>query len=981
MSSSFIYSPKFAAHNLFILIRNLVYILFLIITFNSNAQNPSYFVLGEDELADVDIYDITQDVNGNYCLATDNGIIQYDGYKFQNISPPEMVDKSVFSWQHDSDGVLYCNNLSGQVYKVSGDMVEEYFRIPDSLMHKNISFAFDDQNHLIFKSNGIYSWDEEQIEQLYKNDYMILHSDLFTEKNGDIRIINSGVNDLIIIKNGKADVSQMKINEDVFYLTYLYLNDSLYVIDRNKQSLIVKKDDSFILKPLAIPQKDQGFYRFYSAGNVLFALSPTGGVVMLDSQFQPINNEESLLEKEFISCMYQDQEGNLIMGTFKGGLYVISDLNFVDVPFELSDSKFTSMTQSDSSVFLGTQSGIVYKLSKGTHEVEKYLIGKSKRIELLRYFNSVDKLLVDAAIPFLFDEPSGTQTEMHIGAIKDVESIDEELTLLTSSDGVFMFSSVDQMNLGNTRKISEVEGHTLFRLNDFGQRTYCGVYDQLNNIVFAGTSLGLAIRTMDSVFYYEDDHISLNCSDMKVIGEKVYVSTLNKGVLVFDNGQVVSRINKSNGLLTNTVYSLQEYQGKIYLSTERGVQILNSDHTVFTSLTESEGLVSDKLIDFLLTDEALWLLSKNKLQKIGVSAIHPFEFQPKVPKLLVLQERDTISIMNKSVFASDESRFQFVVRSPSLKYQQEIQYHYQLEGVDDGWQKSSYFENKMSYVSLPPGQYLFRLKVTCRDQESEEISYAFSIKPPFYNTWWFNAVAVFGVLLISAIVFALIYLRQKRNAAIQNELNESKLSDIRSQMNPHFVFNALNSIQDYIVMNEKKLASKYLGKFADLMRIYLSHSQLRCISLQEEIDALTLYLELENLRFESLSFEVLVSKELNPQLIEIPTFIVQPIVENALKHGLLHKTGDRNLSIRFVNELGMIRCEVQDNGIGREAAREVNIIRNPSHQSFATGANRKRLELLNKLGAKKLKEEVIDLYDDQGRAIGTKVIINIPIMN
>ena len=182
-------------------------------------------------------------------------------------------------------------------------------------------------------------------------------------------------------------------------------------------------------------------------------------------------------------------------------------------------------------------------------------------------------------------------------------------------------------------------------------------------------------------------------------------------------------------------------------------------------------------------------------------------------------------------------------------------------------------------------------------------------------------------------------------------------------------------------MNEKKLASKYLGKFADLMRIYLSHSQLRCISLQEEIDALTLYLELENLRFESLSFEVLVSKELNPQLIEIPTFIVQPIVENALKHGLLHKTGDRNLSIRFVNELCMIRCEVQDNGIGREAAREVNIIRNPSHQSFATGANRKRLELLNKLGAKKLKEEVIDLYDDQGRAIGTKVIINIPIMN
>ena len=148
----------------------------------------------------------------------------------------------------------------------------------------------------------------------------------------------------------------------------------------------------------------------------------------------------------------------------------------------------------------------------------------------------------------------------------------------------------------------------------------------------------------------------------------------------------------------------------------------------------------------------------------------------------------------------------------------------------------------------------------------------------------------------------------------------------------------------------KKLAGKYLGKFADLMRIYLHQSQTRYITVEEEVEALNLYLELEKLRFEeSLNYSISVNETVEPDILSIPSLLVQPYVENALKHGLLHKKEDRNLSISFhyQSEPDILECIIEDNGIGRERSTELNKLRNPNHQSFATSATKTRLELLN----------------------------------
>ncbi|MFK7783227.1 histidine kinase [Psychroserpens sp.] len=221
---------------------------------------------------------------------------------------------------------------------------------------------------------------------------------------------------------------------------------------------------------------------------------------------------------------------------------------------------------------------------------------------------------------------------------------------------------------------------------------------------------------------------------------------------------------------------------------------------------------------------------------------------------------------------------------------------------------------------------------------------------------------------------------QKR-LAIEKQYRDSELKALKAQMNPHFIFNALNSIQDYIVLNQKNLASDYLGKFADLIRNYLHFSDTGFISISDEVHNLNLYLELEKLRFEEqFEYKFDIEESANSDVINIPTMLIQPYVENALKHGLLHKKSERKLHIsisKISNKI--IECIIEDNGIGREKSKEINMKREAQHKSFALNATTERLDLLNFGRVKKIGVTFVDLKDND-KAVGTKVILKIPII-
>ena len=263
------------------------------------------------------------------------------------------------------------------------------------------------------------------------------------------------------------------------------------------------------------------------------------------------------------------------------------------------------------------------------------------------------------------------------------------------------------------------------------------------------------------------------------------------------------------------------------------------------------------------------------------------------------------------------------------------------------------------------------------------------------NLYYFIGAVVIGLLILLASLFFFGNLKQRKKAekitfelqetqkrlALEKQYRDSELKALKAQMNPHFIFNALNSIQEYIILNQKNLASEYLGKFADLMRKYLHYSDAGGISVEDEVSTLKMYLELEALRFEDkLSYDITVSENINDSA-KIPTMLIQPYVENALKHGLLHRKTDRQLTIVFSKPTDKtIVCQIEDNGIGREASLLKKANSSANHKSFATKATASRLDLLNFGKGQKIGVEYEDLKNEDNTAKGTLVRLTIPII-
>lgn len=213
---------------------------------------------------------------------------------------------------------------------------------------------------------------------------------------------------------------------------------------------------------------------------------------------------------------------------------------------------------------------------------------------------------------------------------------------------------------------------------------------------------------------------------------------------------------------------------------------------------------------------------------------------------------------------------------------------------------------------------------------------------------------------------------------------ESRLQSLRLQMNPHFLFNALNSVQQMILANEEMVATRYLSRFSKLLRAILVHSDKETITLKEELEILNLYIELESIRFkEAFKYKIICDDSIDVDEVKVPTLLIQPFVENAIWHGLMHKESDRELLVKFVDNGEWLQCIVEDNGVGRKKAQEIKgITMNGSkHQSKGIAVSTERLKSMKSSCGELGHINFTDLYNEDGTAAGTRIEINFPILN
>jgi len=337
-----------------------------------------------------------------------------------------------------------------------------------------------------------------------------------------------------------------------------------------------------------------------------------------------------------------------------------------------------------------------------------------------------------------------------------------------------------------------------------------------------------------------------------------------------------------------------------------------------------------------------------------------------------------INYQDEINISHNENLISFGFSALSYSNAEENRYQYKLDGFDNEWIDAG-ARREAFYTHLSPGSYTFRVRAAnhLRQWSTNDKVVNIIVAPPYWQTWWFRSIIG---LLILGIIGLIVWLRTRSIAtSYKHKMVDLELKALRSQMNPHFIFNSLNSIQYFVLKNEPKEAYTYLTKFSSLMRMILQNSRVKYITLQEEYDWLYTYLDLEKLRMENeLDYNIEIEEGLDPDHLYVPSMLVQPYVENAILHGLLPKTKGRKLRIQFSQHRDQIRCTIEDNGIGRKKSAELNASRTKKHKSQGIKVTSERLEVLTRDLSETPEFFILDLHDDDGNPIGTRVTIYLP---
>ncbi|WP_276501245.1 sensor histidine kinase [Terrimonas pollutisoli] len=513
--------------------------------------------------------------------------------------------------------------------------------------------------------------------------------------------------------------------------------------------------------------------------------------------------------------------------------------------------------------------------------------------------------------------------------------------------------------------------------------------------------------------YIPGDSTSISQNVVKTIFEdskgNLWLGTLSGGLCYFDyQKEKFTTFTEKHGLPANNVYSiLTDNKGQLWVGTSNGLSRFDPGTKIFTNYDYKDGLQSNVFVAvdkttmskgacFKASDGTLYFGGNN-----GFNFFDPLQIKANsyVAPIVITQFKlfDTLVKgaieLTEIVLKHNQNYFSFEFSSLSYYNPSKNQYAYKLEGVDKDWIYSG-SRRYAAYTNIDPGTYTFRVKGTNNDGVWNEngTSITIIIKPPWWNTWLFRVVAT---LCLVASYYGLIRWRihqkfkqrlqqsekEKQVAELQQQKTELEMQALRAQMNPHFIFNSLNSINRFILQNNKARASEYLTKFSRLVRLILQNSQQALISLESELESLQLYLELEALRFDyHFEFKITIEDELDTDIIKIPPLIIQPYAENAIWHGLMNKEEKGHLEIKLFQEEDSLCCRITDDGIGRKKAAELKSKSASIHKSIGMQITASRIEMLQHKKQLDTSIKITDLVLADGSADGTEVIIKMPLM-
>ena len=952
-------------------LKNFLCFLFILISIFGFAQNPYYHSIDKSiGLPSNSVYDIYQDKKGFMWFATNKGICRYDGSKFISYTSDSQSSVAGSNIAEDQFGRIWYCNFDGYLYYIENGKLK-MLNQPETIGYFKYGII-DNLLYLIQKSK-VLIYDLKTLKPIvsHKIEDKIVYFTFSDDKKFYV------LADYFYEFSGTKNVKKYNIPDD-FKKNYTApiiqkTTDGLILISKNQSNYYLFQNGNFIKKNFSVDIK---FIQNISYVNQENWISSTNGIYK-----NAVSGVKHYFSDYNISSIFRDDKGYYWISTLNKGLILVEDL---DSQFVQMSSRPILFNQSGKDFLISSEKGSLYQLDENNFSVKQIYQGDNN--------HSVNQLLADknGNIYFTYSTfnilnlKNKNQSKIYL-AVKEIRKVDDKYYSFSSSgmSGIFPIDkaskSIWDKAYNSAKKGNAGFDDVEFLGNSNGKST---VYNSQNKTIYYATNVGLFAKTLDDLKELKLNNNRLFISKLANYQNQTFALATNGKLFEISNNNQISELSVPENLKQENISKIKIIADKLYLFTEQSLfQYHLSNHQFQKIISGNNDLdISDIAI---INDKNIFATSKGLLIKNQINSA-----KNNAPKLIINQ----ILVNDKNIgfnelkdLKNNQNNVAISLSALSFVPTQKTEIWYRIN--DNHWQVLEKENRDLVLNSLSYGNYNIDFKAKTENQFSETKRISFTISKPFWLELWFILPIIF---IISGLIYLIFKLRIKKirqqnqlildKIQLEKNLNQSKLKAIKSQMNPHFFYNALNTIQAYVLSNEKKLAVNYLSKFSLLTRTILEMSEKEMVNISEEIKTIKLYLEIEKARFDDdFEYEINLDENIDKDNEKIPSMLLQPYIENAIKHGLLHKKGEKKLLISFTKLNEMIEIKIDDNGIGRKKSNELNLIKTKKHPSFATDAMQKRIDILNLNNPNKIELSFHDKMNEAKVSLGTTVVIKIPI--
>jgi len=738
------------------------------------------------------------------------------------------------------------------------------------------------------------------------------------------------------------------------------------------------------------------------------------------------------LASNYIEQIFADKSGNIWLAFGDWGIERINRMRsrFTSFMYDAKDpigypGGFThSFAHAKNGIYwLTTSKGLVkYDLAKGFTKIK--LFNDPVKDNVI-----VSKILLgkDGLLWFRYHGDQLIKYDPTTGSVKSFQHRENDSTSLSNNSVTCLYEDHDSVIWVGTG-----EGG-LCRYNKEKQNFTCYPYIHNSKVKYTGTALDDA----NVASIHEDKQgrlwVSTNLGGLNLLNKekgtftsyfdesaglanidgiedadsgRLWLSSYFLGLTLFDpaKGTGVKTFSEKNGLLSGILNWLKnDKEGNLWIGSGQGISRLDPKTYSITNYTSLQGLPSNFTYPPFVDNKGEFFIGC----RFGFFHFSPQDMKPNpIVPMINLESISFAHINSKNKIDTmlvsdqqqiklkhDQNRITFYFTGIQFENSLLNTYKYKLEGYDNNWimAGSSRYAN---YTNLSPGTYTFYVKAANMDGvwNDTPASIVVVIYPPWWKTWWFLITVV---VVIGALFYAIIRWRfkqkfksqlersekEKEVAELKQKGTELEMQALRAQMNPHFIFNSLNSINRFILQNNRAQASEYLTKFSKLVRMILQNSQASLITLESELESLELYLDLEALRFNyHFNYKISVPTEMDISALQVPPLILQPYVENAIWHGLMHKEEKGQLDVEVSEETDHLYFRITDNGIGREKAAAMASKSATKHKSMGLRITAHRIAIVQNPKTLTSPVTINDLVNADGSAAGTEVVIKLPVI-